>query len=105
MPTLYRVEYTPPVPPSQAWTKRNVIAAVTVTDAEFADLGFGDENICSVEWKEKPSLFVELWRREEDAVKVYPKLFMAQRRMKNIIQAAQEEDRPYWDKDQQKPPA
>lgn len=99
MPILYRVEYTPPVLPSQAWTKSNAILVVEVTDAEFVELGFGNENVCSVEWMEKPNLFVELWRREEDAIKVYPKLVISQRRREHIIQAALEEDRPYWDKD------
>lgn len=107
MPTLYRVEYTPPVPPSQAWTKSNVIVVVFVTDAQFAELGFDNKDICSVEWRERPDLFVELWRQEEDAIKATLSLlnwvsFMAQRRAENIIQVAQEEDRPFWDKD--KPP-
>lgn len=102
MPTLYRVEYTPPVPPAQAWTKASV-TAVEVTDAEFAELGFGDKDICSVEWQEGPDLFVELWRHEE-AAKTRAKPLLTQARLESIFQVVEKEAQLYQAENHQKPP-
>lgn len=104
MPTLYRVEYTPPVPPAQAWTKASV-TAVEVTDAEFAELGFGDKDICSVEWQERPDLFVELWRQKEMAEKASFASGITQKEMDEILQILQKEEQANQAKNPQKPPA
>lgn len=76
MTKLYRVEYAPPVPPSKAWHKKGQPVAVEVTEEQFIELGFDDSGICAVEWLESPTLFVELWRHEKDALEVFPKLLI-----------------------------
>lgn len=90
---VYRVEYTPPVPPSVCWQMRHAILRQGLSEAQWIDLGFDQADVCSVEWQESPVLVVELWRTLEAALKAYPKLSI-----ERILPTAQEEDRKYWDK-------